>query len=381
MFHCSSCSWESLPSANIVRCEACHNPIYIRYEEKPKRTFFQPTYLDQKLPLPLNHVNDLITLGEGNTPIVKMSRISEILQAEVIAKLEYMNPTGSFKDRGSAIMISALFGFNIKEIVEDSSGNAGASISAYGAKSGIKTHIFTPSTAPIPKLTQIQIYGAVNHSISGTRDETTEAALRYANENDMPYASHNLSPYFIEGTKTFAYEIYAQFGREIPTDIIIPVGNGSLYLGMWKGFEELVINGAITFIPKLHCVQAKAVMPIAQAKENKSWSANDSTPTRAGGIAVSSPPRLKQVLDVLTLTGGSVTTVEEDEIGESQIQLSREEGIFGEPTSAAALAGLKKLITKGIIKSDSRILIPITGFGLKDKIPLIATTDNDRMPI
>lgn len=321
------------------------------------------------MPLPLTHSEDLVTLGEGNTPIVTMSRISEMVGVETIAKLEYMNPTGSFKDRGSAIMISALSRFNIKEIVEDSSGNAGASISAYGAKAGIKTHIFTPSTTPLPKLNQIKIYGAVNHSISGTRDETTESALRYASETGMPYASHNLSPYFIEGTKSFAYEVYEQFGQAIPTDIIIPVGNGSLYLGMWKGFKELVDNGALTSIPRLHCVQAKAVMPIAMAMENKIWDAGNATPTRAGGIAVSSPPRLNQVIEVLTMSGGSVSTVEEDEIGAAQIQLSREEGIFGEPTSAAAFAGLQKLREKEVIKEGSKVLIPITGFGLKDKMP------------
>jgi len=367
-FHCTYCSWESSPSANVVKCETCKDPIFIKYMENPSNTF-QPSYSNVTMPLPLTKSDDLITLGEGNTPIVKMNRVSEMVGIDTIGKLEYMNPTGSFKDRGSAIMISALADFNIKEIVEDSSGNAGASISAYGAKAGIKTHIFTPSTTPLPKLNQINIYGAVNHSISGTRDETTEAALKYARETGMPYASHNLSPYFIEGTKSFAYEVYSQLGLDMPTDIIIPVGNGSLYLGMWKGFNELVDNGELTSIPRLHCVQARAVMPIAMAMENKSWTPADATPTRAGGIAVSSPPRLGQVIKVLTISGGSVITVEEEEIGQAQIQLSRYEGIFGEPTSAAALAGLQKLTQKKVIKSGSKVLMPITGFGLKDKMP------------
>ena len=169
-----------------------------------------------------------------------------------------LNPTGSFKNRGSGVLMSLAVEAGVTEVVEDSSGNAGASIAAYAARAGIGAHIFAPSSAPSAKLDQIAVYGATTHLIEGNRQDVTDAAMEFAGHNSIVYASHNLSPYFTEGTKTFAYEIVEQFNGGLPEHIVIPVGNGSLLIGAHRGFSEMKPRGAISAIPKLHAIQARA---------------------------------------------------------------------------------------------------------------------------
>ena len=229
----------------------------------------------------------------------------------------------------------------------------------------MKAHIFAPSSAPQAKLRQIVAYGAQVHSIPGPREATTAAAVEYATEHSLVYASHVLSPYFVEGTKLFAYEVFHQSADSMPKHIVMPVGNGSLLLGALKGFSELKRGGHITKIPRLHAVQAKSVMPIVAAFQ----SFVDPPPvetTVAGGIAVGAPARLGEIVSAIKTTDGTATAVEENDILTWRDTLAQTEGIYGEPTSAAAFAGLAQLIEQGIISPYERILIPITGFGLKD---------------
>ena len=287
---------------------------------------------------------------------------------DLYAKLEFLNPTGSFKDRSSSVMMSVAREQGVSEIVEDSSGNAGASIAAYAARAGIRAHIFAPASAPSAKLQQIKVYGAEAHLIEGPREATANAALAYHREKHLVYASHALSPFFIEGTKTFAYEVALQFAERIPDHIVLPVGNGSLSLGTSKGFHELKQAALVSKTPRIHCVQASAFMPVVAAYSSTSWVPQDGARTVAGGISVAAPARLKQILDVLTETGGTAVAVDDEDILRWQSQLARREGIYGEPTSAAALAGLDRLIERGEIMPSDSVLVPITGFGLKDPL-------------
>lgn len=280
-----------------------------------------------------------------------------------------MAPTGSFKDRGATVLLSALKEAGITEIVEDSSGNAGASIAAYAARAGVAAHIFAPASAPQPKIRQLKVYGAHIHLIDGPREAATKAAMAYVAERGLSYASHNLSPYFLEGTKTFAYEIVEQFSAPPPAHIVIPVGNGSLLIGAWKGFQELRRAGRIATAPRLHAVQALAVRPIAAAFLGEVWRPASDATTIAGGISVSDPPRLAQALGVVQASGGTACAVSDDRIRHWQAILARNEGIFAEPTSAAAFAGLEALAQEGIIQPDDRVVVPVTGMGLKDAPP------------
>ncbi|NQW23385.1 MAG: threonine synthase [SAR202 cluster bacterium] len=327
------------------------------------------------IPSPIHEPGSMVSLGEGNTPCVKLLTIGGRLPlSQLFAKLEFLNPTGSFKDRGTATMVSVAREHGVTELVEDSSGNAGASVSAYAARAGIKSHIFVPADAPEAKLRQIRAYGTEIHPIAGTREAVTSAAVAFHQQHGLVYASHMLSPYFAEGTKAFGYEVVQQFvvqqlNGAMPDHVVFPVGNGSLLIGAFQGFRELQASGIIDKIPRLHAVQARNVMPLVAAFNNETWSLADATKTVAGGISVAAPSRQWQILEILRLTAGSAVAVDESSILRMQRDLAEQEGIFAEPTSAAAFAGLEELASQGVIQESDTVLVPVTGFGLKDEPP------------
>ena len=363
--------------ANMVNlsCNNCSQPLQVEYvlnEFTPQKTCSYK-WNGIKIPLPLKEASSLLSLGEGHTPTIELQNLQDCTGVgSLYAKLEYLNPTGSFKDRGTAVMMSVAKEHDVKELVEDSSGNAGASVSAYSARAGVKAHVFVPSTAPVAKIQQIEIYGACVHKISGTREETTKEAIKFYNEFSFVYASHSLSPYFIEGTKTFAYEVYTDFYPKLPDHIVIPVGNGGLLIGAWKGFQELQRAGLIETVPRLHCIQSTYVMPIANKYSGAHYSEESlDKVTVAGGISVTKPQRINDVLTALRQSQGTAIGVTDKEIADSQKLLANKEGLFAEPTSAAALAGVSHLQKIGIVSRDDTVLVPITGFGLKDKFPAL----------
>src|SRR5260221_1206932 len=191
-----------------------------------------------------------VSLGEGWTPLV----LRQWEGAEVHFKLESQMPTGSFKDRGTAAMLNHLLEVGVGPIHEDSSGNAGSSIATYAAAAGIPCRIYVPATAPRGKVVQIATSGAEVHAIPGTRQAVTDAALAATGESF--YASHNWHPFFIEGTKTLAYELWEQLGFPVPGNILVPTGYGSNILGLDRGFDELARRGEIATRPRLFAVQA-----------------------------------------------------------------------------------------------------------------------------
>ena len=366
---CGECGARFAPDMTRLACGECGAPLDVAYDS-------DVAALDV-VPMPLRYPESAVSLGEGGTPSVRLPAIAKRLgMGALYAKLEFMNPTGSFKDRGTAVMMSAAVEMGASEVVEDSSGNAGASVAAYAARAGVRAHIFAPAGAPAAKLGQIAVYGARAHLVEGNRQDVTDAAVEFARESGFVYASHNLSPYFLEGTKTFAYEVAREFGGELLQHIVMPVGNGSLLIGAHKGFGELQRAGVIDKLPRLHAVQARAVMPLAAAfggddgaGDGNGGGAIATTTTIAGGIAVANPPRLGQALRALGDTGGSAVAVSDGQIRRWHALLAREEGVFGEPTSAAAFAGLEALVARGAIGAGESVLLPVTGFGLKDAFP------------
>ena len=324
--------------------------------------------------LPFADDVDPVTLGEGGTPTPLLGNWGGLIGVpDVYAKLEYASPTGSFKDRGSSTLVTRLRELGVKRAVEDSSGNAGASVAAYCAKAGIEVVIFAPESAPAAKLAQIEVYGAELKLIPGARENATKAALEAAQAPDTSYASHNLHPYFIEGTKTFAYEVFEDFAvtGEMPDHIVIPVGNGSLYLGAAKGFRELAAAGFELASPRLHLAQVEACAPLAQAARAglDGPAAVAPRPTIAGGISVGQPPRGREVLQTLRESGGAAVAVTERAVWDARLELAECEGLFIEPTSAAAFAGVRRLAELGVIEPGDSVLIAVTGHGLKDPQP------------
>ncbi len=313
--------------------------------------------------IPLEKDENIVSLDEGFTPLSEVLIDGRI----ILVKQDQLSPTGSYKDRGASALISKVKELGIKEVVEDSSGNAGAAIAAYCARADIKCHIYVPENTSAGKLVQIRLYGAELHQIPGTREDTAQAALMAAARTY--YASHARNPFFFQGTKTFAYEVCEQLGWKPPDTVILPVGNGTLLLGACIGFKELLRAGITARMPKIIGVQAANCAPLYRAhRENLTEVPPAETKeTLAEGIAIAKPIRGRQIIDAVRQTGGEFLTVSEDEIKKSLVEM----GCMGyciEPTSAATIAGVKKYLPGS--SPDEVIVSVFTGHGLKatDKI-------------
>jgi threonine synthase len=301
-----------------------------------------------------------VTMGEGGTPLV----MREWDGLPVHMKLEFMMPTGSFKDRGMTVLVSYLKSRGIDHVLEDSSGNAGASLSAYAAAAGMRCRILVPETASYPKIAQIAACGADVVTIKGSRQDVADAAMRMSRE--IFYASHNWQPFFIEGTKTLAYELWEQLGFREPDNVVVPLGYGSNVSGCARGFAELLRNGEIGKMPRLYGVQALNCAPYYQAYQARANALVETkvAPTVAEGIASSKPTRVRDVLTAVRDSGGAIVAVSEAEIIAALGALART-GLYVEPTSAAAAAGMSQLIRSGVIKRDASTVLVLTGTGLK----------------
>ena len=361
---CIACRRESKPDARIFRC-SCGGVLDVVMEPSPifRDSFSRVESLWRyRAAIPVDDEAAIVTLGEGLTPLIEV----ELDGDSVLLKLEFRAPTGSFKDRGASVLLSRLKEMKVHEILEDSSGNAGCSISAYAAAAGIRCRILIPDDVSPEKAVQIVSYGAILERVAGTRDEVAAEALRRSSE--IFYASHNWQPFFLQGTKTFAYEILEQ-SEPLPEAIFFPVGNGSLLLGSFKGFSELLTLGLIEKMPRLIAVQAESHAPVyarvmrAGGKE-PGHQKGEPRNTIAKGIAVREPVRLEQMAEAIRATGGTAVVVADEDIRNAQRVLARR-GLLVEPTSAAALAGCRVWErTQG--GKGLRVLLPLTGSGVKD---------------
>ncbi len=308
--------------------------------------------------LPVREEAEIVSLGEGFTPLLPM----ELYGYRVLCKLEFMAPSGSFKDRGTSVLVSVLSGMGVSEVVEDSSGNAAASLAAYCARAGIHARIFVPAHASPAKLAQISVYGATVVPVEGPRENSAFAAQEAA--ADSYYASHNYSPLFVEGTKTFAYEVWEHLGGSVPDNVVLPLGNGSLLVGAYKGFKDLQAAGLVDRLPRLFGVQAEACAPFYDAYRRGLDDAQAVTPgkTVAEGICIARPSRGKKVLAAIRATGGAVVAVDDAEIRSARVVLARA-GLYVEPTSATVAAALVKL--NKLIDAEQTTVAALTGSGLK----------------
>lgn len=322
--------------------------------------------------LPLRVDSQRVTLGEGNTPIIPLPRWGERYGlGQVYAKLEYVSPTGSFKDRGAAVVVAKAVEWGIRRIVEDSSGNAGAAIAAYSARAGIPCDVFVPAAAPATKVRSIGRTGANVRAIQGTREAVTEAAIACIDNESTYYAAHNVNPYFVEGMKTAAYELLEALDFQPPDHLILPVGGGSLFVGLWRGCQDWKSRGWVPFCPRIHLAQSTGCAPLVRAyhQGDEDVDCIETEPTVAGGIEVKAPPRGRDILRILRKSAGTATAVSDDAIVEHRQLLAELEGIDIEPTAAVPLAALAVLSKERIIGSDEKVVVFFTGSGLKDPAP------------
>ena len=296
-----------------------------------------------------------LSLGEGDTPILK----KEFSGEDIFFQMDYLQPTGSFKDRGAVFLIDQLKKMGINNIIEDSSGNAGAAIAAYSAAANINCSIYLPSKTSQAKIKQIKSYGANIVRIKGNRDEASNAILKEA-ENTY-YASHVYNPLFFAGVASLAFEIEEKIG--VPDKILVPVGNGTMLLGLYYGFRE------IGKFPQLLAVQSEKCSPVYNNFYNINFAEeknNEDNKTIAEGIAIKSPKRLQEIIKIIKITNGDVITVSDEEIYSASNKLAKK-GIYLEKTSAVAPAGFIKYFKNKRLENN-KILIPLTGSGLKNNI-------------
>ncbi len=299
------------------------------------------------------------TLGEGWTPLVA----TEWGDCSVQMKCEYLMPTGSYKDRGTAVLFNYLKQSGITEILEDSSGNAGASYAAYAAAFGLTARILVPARAPKAKKAQIAAMGARMEVIEGTRQTVSEAAL--AASEEIFYASHNWQPYFIEGTKTLAFEIWEQSGFSVPDNIVVPLGYGSNVIGLYLGFQELTASGEIDRMPRIFGAQAANCAALFAAWEAGGVDTSfDAGETIADGIASEKPVRVSDVMVAVRESGGGIEVASETEIA-AAFNAFAGRGFFVEPTSATAGAVFDKILRSGRVQKSETTVLVLTGHGLK----------------
>jgi len=358
-FRCTNCGRTPPPGRPAYRCPTCGGVFDldapIRYA--PAGPASARGGIERfRASFPLPERAGWVGLGEGGTPL----QASTIDGRAVHFKCEYLNPTGSFKDRGSAVLISALVAAGVDEAIEDSSGNAGASFAAYCARGGIRARVFVPDGASPRKRAQIAAYGAAVVRQLGPRSAVAEAARREADAGAV-YAGHAWLPLGLAGLATIAFELTEQLGAA-PGSVVVPVGHGTLLLGLARGFEALQAAGAIDRRPRLIAAQAAACAPLWAVHQGGSaalgWVREG--PTRAEGVRILQPLRGDAVLAAVEGSGGTVVAVDEPTIERGEIELARR-GFFVEPTSAVVWGALEATLAA----LPEPIVAVLTGSGLK----------------
>jgi len=312
--------------------------------------------------LPVTDKTPVVTLNEGNTPLIYARAISDIVAngAQVYLKYEGLNPTGSFKDRGMTMAISKAIEEGSKAVICASTGNTSASAAAYSAKSGLKCVVLIPKGAiALGKLSQALIHGATVIAVNGNFDDALKLVREISDKYPITLVN-SLNPYRIEGQKSGAFEICDQLHGSAPDYHVIPVGNAGNITAYWKGYKEYKDKGMIKSLPKMVGFQAEGAAPIVRGK------VVEKPETIATAIRIGNPASWKMAEAARDESGGLIDMVTDDEILEAYKLLASKEGVFVEPASAASVAGLLKKAKDGYFKKDAKIVCILTGHGLKD---------------
>ncbi|CAM4200577.1 threonine synthase [Nocardia ninae] len=313
-----------------------------------------------------------VSLGEGCTPMVPMDWSGR----RVHFKLEWFNPTSSFKDRGVAVMVSHLVAQGADHVLEDSSGNGGSSVAAYSAAAGIRAKIIVPESTSAAKILQVRAYGAQIELVAGTREQVSQEAIRQSEQ--IRYASHNWHPFFLQGTKTVAYEMWEDLGFRAPDNVVLVAGAGSNVLGCDIAFSELLEAGQIAHRPRLFVGQPEHWATIADTVNGLDPAEREPrVPTIAEGAAIADPVRLPEAVDAIRRSGGAAVAVSEEMIRKAVRKLASR-GLYAEPTSCVAAAALDHFIAEGAIGASETTVVVLTGAGTKSSEKMAGIFDDDR---
>jgi threonine synthase len=338
---------------------------FTRESLKSKEEYSLWRYIDL---LPVSSKPDLLNTQVGWTPLYKAARVEkELGMNHVYIKDDGRNPTASFKDRASAVGVAKAIELNKAIMCAASTGNAASSLSGFAACAGIPTYIFVPAAAPTAKITQLLIYGANVILVDGTYDEAFEVCLEASEEFGWYNRSCAINPYLLEGKKTVAFELMEQLNWEVPDWVVMSVGDGCCISGAWKGFKELYELELIDRLPRMLGVQAAGSNPVNRAFRAGKDSFDYIKPeTLADSISVGIPRNGLKALRTLREANGDVVDVEDIEIMDAMKQMARLTGVFGEPAGVTGFAGLKKALRERRIQHHEKVVLVVTGNGLKD---------------
>jgi threonine synthase len=375
-FKCIRCSHEYRPDQVQYTCPICGGNLDARYHYEEIRKVVSPSSLSKnKEPsvwryrpfLPLEGSESPIALNVGMTPFTRSQNLGRYLGLkDLYIKNDGLNPSGSFKDRASFLVVAHCIERKIHQICAASTGNAGVSLACMAASAQVQTMIFVPGTVPRPKLTQLLIYGAKVFAVRGNYTQAFElceqvsARLQWYNRNT------GTSPYTREGKKTVSFEIWEQMGCQIPDLVVVSVGDGNIISGVYKGFFDLRETGLIEKLPKIVGVQSTGSASITNAFHGDGVIRKVEADTIADSISVSMPSDGEAALQAVRNTDGTMVAVPDEEILESMKLLAETEGIFAESSGVTCLAGLKKLVEDRRVDPGQKIVLLVTGNGLKD---------------
>jgi len=378
---CVGCQKQYPMKVGHYNCQRCNGILQVEYDYQRLSDRLKQRLTNKnrfgiwkyKELLPIQDSSEIVSLREGGTKLLRCKRLGRKLGIKKLyVKDETTNPTGSFKDRPMSVAVTKAKEFRVRAVVTASSGNAGASLSAYAARAGIECWVFVPTGTPPGKICQARAYGSKLVIVNGTYSDAFQLAKICTGELKwFNVTSTFFNPYTVEGDKTIGYEISEQLSYDVPDWVLIPVGAGPLLVGCWRGFKEFESFGWTRGLPSMIAVQAEGCAPIVKAfKEGRSTVEPWGHPrTRVSAIAdplQGYPQDGSLALNTVRQSNGLAEACSDEEIIQAVKLLAETEGIFAEPSGASSIAALKKLLEEGKIRKGETVVCVVTGAGLKD---------------
>jgi len=370
---CRECKKEYDPTFKYI-CDECFGPLDVHYDfpSLTKNTFVnrEQTYWRYFELLPITDKSNIVSINAGMTPLVKAEKLGKAIGLNnLYIKNDSVNPTFSFKDRPAGVAVSKAKEFGLGSVGCASTGNLAAATAAHAAKAGLPCYIFAPSDIEHAKITQALSYGSHYIAVDGTYDDANRIAAQVGDSKGIGIVNINMRSYYVEGSKTLAYEVAEQLNWQVPDQLIVPTGSGAMLNAICKGFEELETVSLVNQVSQMHmnCAQANGCAPIVTAFKKNSTDVVpvESPDTVAKSLAIGDPGDGRYVLKRLKQFNGIAEESNNKEILDAILLLAKTEGIFTEPAGGVSVAVLKKMVEQGQIDKNEITVCYVTGNGLK----------------
>ena len=370
---CRECKKEYDSTFKYI-CDECFGPLDVKYDfpsvSKDTFTNREKTYWRYFELLPIEHKSNIVSIDAGMTPLTKAEKLGEKLGLKnLYIKNDSVNPTFSFKDRPAGIAVSKAKEFGMSSVGCASTGNLASATAAHAAKGGFPCHIFAPSDIEMAKIAQALSYGANYIAVDGTYDDANRIAAQIGDSKGIGIVNINMRSYYVEGSKTLAYEVAEQLDWQVPDQLIVPVGSGAMLNAICKGFEELENVSLLQNVSNMHMIAAQphGCAPIVDAfnKNNTDVIPVEHPDTVAKSLAIGDPGDGRYVLKRLQQYNGFAEETNDKEILEAILLLAKTEGIFTEPAGGVSISVLQKMVEQGKIDPTDKIVCYVTGNGLK----------------